>query len=210
MSPRTGAGSDGGGDRTFQVSDQHLHDELETLRQQNLLLAEENARLREMLGSAEPETTVAAPAFLAPDSVITASSSAATKIELFRRLFGGRGDVYAKRWQSRSGASGYAPACANEWRSGLCDKRRVKCADCANRELLTLSASIIEEHLTGRITVGVYRRSRMPCRSVAFRRWRPRVVLLRRAGARGFGAASGHGAADAGGARKARPVASLM
>ncbi len=38
---------------------------------------------------------------------------------LFRRLFRGRTDVYPIRWESKtSGKSGYAPACANEWRAG--------------------------------------------------------------------------------------------
>jgi hypothetical protein len=40
------------------------------------------------------------------------------KIALFRRLFRGRSDVYPIRWESKStGKSGYAPACANEWRA---------------------------------------------------------------------------------------------
>ncbi|MFL6677323.1 MAG: TOTE conflict system archaeo-eukaryotic primase domain-containing protein [Burkholderiaceae bacterium] len=39
---------------------------------------------------------------------------------LFRRLFRGRTDVYPVRWESKtSGKSGYAPACANEWRPGI-------------------------------------------------------------------------------------------
>jgi hypothetical protein len=53
------------------------------------------------------------------------------KVDLFRRLFRGRNDVYPVRWESKtSGKSGYTPACANEWRDGVCDKRRVKCTDC--------------------------------------------------------------------------------
>ena len=40
------------------------------------------------------------------------------KVALFRRLFRGRTDVYPVRWESKStGRSGYAPACANEWRA---------------------------------------------------------------------------------------------
>jgi hypothetical protein len=38
------------------------------------------------------------------------------KIALFRSLFRGRDDVYPRRFESRrTGKSGYAPACANEW-----------------------------------------------------------------------------------------------
>ncbi|MHB8761991.1 MAG: TOTE conflict system archaeo-eukaryotic primase domain-containing protein [Coriobacteriia bacterium] len=77
-----------------------------------------------MLGLEKPSSAAAAPIAADPTSAITASSSGSSKVELFQSLFRGRADVYAKRWKSRSGASGYAPACANEWRSGLCDKRR--------------------------------------------------------------------------------------
>lgn len=79
------------------------------------------------------------------------------KVTLFRRLFRGRDDVYPVRWESKvSGKSGYAPACANEWREGVCDKRRVKCADCGNRQPVPLSDSVIYDHLAGKHTVGVY------------------------------------------------------
>jgi superfamily II DNA or RNA helicase len=79
------------------------------------------------------------------------------KVALFRRLFRGRDDVYPVRWESKtSGESGYTPACANEWRDGVCDKRRVKCTDCGNRQLLPLSDSVIYDHLAGKHTIGVY------------------------------------------------------
>lgn len=51
--------------------------------------------------------------------------SFAEKVALFRRLFRGRTDVYPSRRESKSsGKSGYAPACANEWRAGVCEKPR--------------------------------------------------------------------------------------
>ena len=79
------------------------------------------------------------------------------KIALFRRLFRGRADVYPVRWESRtSGKSGYTPACANEWRADVCDKRRIKCADCRHRELIPLTDEVIYDHLTGQHTLGVY------------------------------------------------------
>jgi hypothetical protein len=53
------------------------------------------------------------------------------KIALFRSLFRVRDDVYARRFESRkTGKSGYAPACANEWVRGVCEKPRIKCSDC--------------------------------------------------------------------------------
>jgi hypothetical protein len=41
-------------------------------------------------------------------------------------LFRGRDDVYPRRFESRkAGKSGYAPACANEWVRGVCEKPQV-------------------------------------------------------------------------------------
>ncbi|MHB8869107.1 MAG: TOTE conflict system archaeo-eukaryotic primase domain-containing protein [Thermoleophilia bacterium] len=83
-------------------------------------------------------------------ATVTRASPAADKIALFRQLFRGREDVWARRWDSRkSGRSGYQPACANEWAPGLCDKRRHRCAECVNRELLPLTDGVIRGHLTG-------------------------------------------------------------
>jgi superfamily II DNA or RNA helicase len=83
--------------------------------------------------------------------------STAEKVTLFRRLFRGRTDVYPVRWESKtSGKSGYAPACANEWRVGVCEKPRIKCADCSNRVLIPLSDAVIYDHLAGEHTVGAY------------------------------------------------------
>ncbi len=72
-------------------------------------------------------------------------------------LVRGRTDVYPMRWESRTtGKSGYAPACANEWRAGVCEKPRIKCADCRNRSLIPLSDAAIYAHLAGDHTIGVY------------------------------------------------------
>ena len=79
------------------------------------------------------------------------------KVALFRRLFRGRTDVYPIRWEGKTaGKSGYAPACANEWRAGVCEKPRIKCGDCGNRSLIALSDAVIYAHLAGEHTVGVY------------------------------------------------------
>ena len=83
--------------------------------------------------------------------------SAAQKVALFRRLFRGRTDAYPVRWESQtSGKSGYAPACANEWRANVCDKPRIKCSDCSNRLLIPLSDAVIYDHLAGEHTIGIY------------------------------------------------------
>ena len=72
------------------------------------------------------------------------------KIALFRSLFRGRDDVYPRRFESRrTGKSGYAPACANEWVRGVCEKPNIKCADCPHRRFLPLTDEVIRQHLTG-------------------------------------------------------------
>jgi hypothetical protein len=83
--------------------------------------------------------------------------STENKVALFRRLFSGRTDIYPVRWESKTtGKSGFAPACANEWRAGVCEKPRIKCSDCSNRLLVPLSDAVIYKHLAGEQTVGVY------------------------------------------------------
>ena len=71
------------------------------------------------------------------------ASPAQSKIALFRSLFRGREDVWPRRFESlRTGKSGYAPACANEWRPGVCEKPRIKCAVCPNRQFLPVTDEV--------------------------------------------------------------------
>jgi superfamily II DNA or RNA helicase/very-short-patch-repair endonuclease len=79
------------------------------------------------------------------------TSPSEAKIALFRSLFRGREDVYPRRFESRkTGKSGYAPACANEWVRGICEKPRIKCADCPSRRFLPVTDDVIRWHLSGR------------------------------------------------------------
>ena len=69
-----------------------------------------------------------------PAARVTLQSSSEDKLALFRALFRGREDAYAKRWQNlKTGQSGYSPACKNEWERGLCDKKNLPCSRCPNR-----------------------------------------------------------------------------
>ncbi len=82
---------------------------------------------------------------------VNRNSSSKEKIEFFLHLFRGRQDAYARRWYNlKTGKSGYAPACRNEWREGLCDKRAQKCAACPHREFASLTPEVIRAHLLGR------------------------------------------------------------
>jgi superfamily II DNA or RNA helicase len=127
----------------------------------------ENARLKALLEShgiewRPPPASMAPPTPPAPapepePEPLRSSISTTEKVALFRRLFRGRTDVYPVRWEGKtSGKSGYAPACANEWRAGVCEKPRIKCGDCDHRLLIPLSDAVIYDHLAGEHTVGVY------------------------------------------------------
>ena len=84
-------------------------------------------------------------------SVVNQTAPAEAKIALFRSLFRGREDVYPRRFENRrTGKSGYAPACANEWVRGICEKPRVKCTDCPHQRFLPVTNDVIRWHLSGR------------------------------------------------------------
>ena len=127
----------------------NLSDELYRLRA-------ENARLRALLvqhgiPADEPKT-------MPPKPLLSLEE----KVELFRSLFRGREDVFARRWNSHStGKSGYQPVCVREWNREYCDKKKYKCSECPNREFQPLGYDDIYRHLegkdpNGRDVVGVY------------------------------------------------------
>lgn len=77
------------------------------------------------------------------------------KVDVFRNLFKGRKDVFARRWHSRtSGKSGYQPVCRNEWDRQLCNKKKYKCAECPNRLFKPLEYEDIYRHLEGKTPDG--------------------------------------------------------
>lgn len=77
------------------------------------------------------------------------------KIALFRSLFRGRSDVYPRRFDNlRSGKSGYAPACGNEWVRGVCEKPRIRCSDCPSQHWLPLTDEVVHWHLAGEDSAG--------------------------------------------------------
>ena len=121
------------------------------------LLQTENLRLVALLESHGIDWQPNQPAKTSGQTEETSRLSTEEKIAIFRRLFRGRTDVYPVRWESKTtGKSGYAPACANEWRAGVCEKPRIKCGDCGNRLLIPLSDAVIYDHLSGEKTLGVY------------------------------------------------------
>ena len=131
-------------------------------------LEEENSMLKSLLSKhgiayekAKPETVVLAQESEKQNSAMH-SLSLQEKIGLFRSIFKGREDVFAKRWYSdTSKKSGYQPVCEREWNREFCDKRKHKCAECPNRLFAPLTNEHIYNHLAGkddygRDVLGVY------------------------------------------------------
>ncbi len=119
-------------------------------------LRAENARLIGLLDAHGVQWRQAVVASAAPE-MAPSRLSTDEKVALFGQLFRGRTDVYPVRWEAKtSGKTGYSPACANEWRQGVCEKPRIKCGDCGNRELIPVSDAVLFKHLAGDHTIGAY------------------------------------------------------
>lgn len=80
------------------------------------------------------------------------------KVALFLALFGARRSVFPQLWVNpKTGQKGYSPACQNEWVKGVCEKGHgVKCSACIHQAFPPLDAAAVEDHLTGRRTIGAY------------------------------------------------------
>lgn len=129
----------------------------ETVSDELKRLRAENARLRALL--AQHGIAADEPENMSPRKP---KLSLEDKVTLFRSLFQGREDVFARRWFSNStGKSGYQPVCSREWNREFCDKKKFKCTECPNREFQPLGYDDIYRHLegkdpNGRDVVGIY------------------------------------------------------
>ena len=138
------------------------------LATENAALKEEVKALKTQMGISSPGADILErePALVtdvlplfgeSPPAGVYNGSDAAEKIRLFRSLFKGRDDVYAKRWQSRQQEkSGYAPSCLNEWKSGVCAKPKGSCAGCAHKAYAPLDERVVRDHLQGKVVAGIY------------------------------------------------------
>ncbi len=129
-------------------------DEIARVRARLSSLEAERTALEAKLGELErgpaEHTLTGAPLSVTPLALVTSASSSGAKIALFRQLFAGRADLFPLRWTNRkTGKAGYAPACANEWIKGVCNKPQIKCGECPNQAFIPLSDEIIERHLRG-------------------------------------------------------------
>ena len=139
------------------ISYNELLEKYNRILNENERLKAENRHLKQQLGLPIEEKEIAKTV-----NGINKFSSPEEKIKLFRSLFKGREDVFARRWYSQSlKRGGYQPVCENEWVDGVCDKKKYKCNECPNRKLAQLTDNDIYRHLTGkdyycRDVVGIY------------------------------------------------------
>jgi superfamily II DNA or RNA helicase len=133
------------------------------LDEENRYLREENVRLRKLLAShgihiplLQPES-IPHPQQGEQFPLESKEERAAKRIALFRSLFRGRQDVYSRRWENSNSRSGYAPAALKDWKaintSRPEDRKRV---EKQTRTFLPLTDTVIESHLLGKETIGIY------------------------------------------------------
>ncbi len=138
-------------------------DSFEHRNEENLRLQEENARLRRLLaihGIPVPQSVMGG---VRPGQSIAQATEkskeerARKRIGLFRSLFRGREDVYARRWENPDGRCGYSPAALKDWKainsSKAEDRKKV---ERNTRKFLPFTDLVIENHLLGKETVGIY------------------------------------------------------
>jgi superfamily II DNA or RNA helicase len=132
---------DGAGVKKIQLEIAELEQEL----------ADKKQKLKDALCAA-PESGSQSGAAKPGFQSVNNHSSPGDKIALFRSLFRGREDVYARRFESRkTGKSGYQPCCRNEWIRGLCEKPKIRCGSCGSRSFEPVTDTVVRNHLTGHI-----------------------------------------------------------
>ncbi len=131
--------------------------------QENIRLREENARLRRLLtvhSISIPQLVPDNPPvakFVEAAPPVDKEERARRRIALFRSLFRGREDVYARRWEHADGRSGYVPEAVKDWKAinQSRPEQRKKVAQ-KTRKFLPVTDAVIENHLLGKEIVGVY------------------------------------------------------
>jgi len=127
---------------------------------ENQRLREENARLRQLLAvhgvsipqSVTDESQLTQPK--EPAAAETREERARRRIALFRSLFRGREDVYARRWVNPDGRCGYSPAALKDWKainsSRPDDRKKV---DKNTRKFLPLTRVSVRQSTPGASTI---------------------------------------------------------
>lgn len=143
-----------------RFSDQQLHELEQRLKQLDTERAEVLQAIKDLKAATDREfkpIQVSERSLLGRSLRDSAPLTQDEQLALFLELFRCRASVYSKRWENtKSGKSGYAPACRNEWVQPLCQKPTIKCTECRNQAFLPLDEDAIQAHLQGKITVGTY------------------------------------------------------
>lgn len=134
---------------------------IQQVRERLLVLERERIDLLRQLDAYERQAFLDAPQIvgipLGQPACSPLPATSEERIALFLRLFRCRTSVYPKRWENTTrNANGYAPACGNEWKHGVCDKPRVKCSECHNQAFPPLDDVAVKDHLYGKATIGSY------------------------------------------------------
>ena len=132
-----------------------IQDKYNHLLLQNEALRQENEELKLLLHAHgieyKPKHAEEKDGVYSPFTFPSVKLSIEERVAIFHSLFKGREDVFAQRWFSKTtGKSGYQPVCINEWRRGVCDKKKYKCADCPNRHFAPLTYQDLYRHLEGK------------------------------------------------------------
>ncbi|MCM3900141.1 MAG: DUF3883 domain-containing protein [Pyrinomonadaceae bacterium] len=142
-------------------SDEILKAELQTALVECQRLRDENAQLRlrvhqssDILSPKPKKSWAHDNNKVASSTTVTNDSRPEVKVSLFRSLFRGRDDVYALRWEGRSGKNGYSPAGIREWEQAPSAGGQKKFFRYG--KLFQLSEEVIKDHLLGKQTIGVY------------------------------------------------------
>lgn len=86
-------------------------------------------------------------------------SSREDSVKIFMNYFKGRNDVYPYLSIDKNNPNikYYIPACANEWKNGVCNKTMgKKCKTCQYRENKPISKDTIYKHMYGNYPIGIY------------------------------------------------------
>src|SRR5690625_548132 len=118
----------------------NLENKLKKLLKENRALKQENLKLKEalVLRNATDEIN----AHSNPNPLQSREEKINHRIQLFRSLFCGREDVFAVRWTSKEGKSGYSPV-------------REQSNDNESK-YKSFTDQVIYDHLSGKKTIGVY------------------------------------------------------
>jgi hypothetical protein len=130
------------------MTDSNINIEIESINQKLVALElEKKTLIKKRDTLLQPSSNI---------QVVTTELSVNQKVALFQKLFRGRPDIFAHRWENTKGRSGYSVACGNEWVKGVCNKPKIKCSECSHRKFTALDDQIIYDHLSGKQVIGLY------------------------------------------------------